>query len=159
MRRAAKVGLFAMGAIILWVGISIGRLAWQARRPADMPSGSIWIDAPPAPFGFYRGWWLGCWIDSDRVSNRCRLWGSGGLGIVYEGTYISCDQRLPVTADQLQLSPEAEVHWLPGGIPGAFVDLTNGKILVPSTAPTACQSIEDQKSRDHLRMLNPPSAP
>lgn len=89
--------------LFLLIGGCIGRLAWQARRPGNMPTNSIWIDAPAVPFGFYRGWWFGCWIDSDGRSDKCKLWGSGGLGTVYEGNYISCDTKLPVPENELRL--------------------------------------------------------
>ena len=104
MRRRTKGVLYLLGFIGFLIGLLVVRPAWQARRPLDMPRNSVWIDAPALPFSFYHGWWFGCWIDSDGRSNRCRLWGSGGLQTVYEGLYVSCDSKAPVQGNELQLS-------------------------------------------------------
>jgi hypothetical protein len=150
MKSRTKGLLYLLGFIGLLAGFLIGRPAWQARRPSDMPANSIWIDAPAVPFGFYRGWWLGCWIDSDRTSNRCKLWGSGDLKVVYEGLYISCDDKSPVRADELQPSTQREVDWVgysKGNIFAPAVYLQNGKVLVPSDAPSACEELQVKNTR------------
>ena len=150
MKRRTKGLFYLLGFIAFLICLLVVRPAWQARRPSDMPRNSIWIEAPAVPFGFYRGWWLGCWIDSDHISNRCRFWSSGGLGVVYEGRYISCDNKSPVRADELQLSPQAEVNWVgysQGDVFAPAVDLWNGKVLVPSAAPRACEELEKQKNQ------------
>jgi hypothetical protein len=144
MRRRTKGVLYILGFIGFLIGLLIVRPAWQARRPSDMPRNSIWIDAPAVPFSFYHGWWFGCWIDSDGGSNRCRLWGSGGLQTVYEGLYVSCDSKGPVQRDELQLSAPANSGGMWVGTsersifaPAAF--LTNGKVLVPVEDLSDCE--------------------
>ena len=147
MKRRTKGLLYILGLIGLLIGFLIGRSAWQARRPADMPANSVWIDAPAVPFGFYRGWWLGCWIDTDRTSNRCRLWASDGLQTVYEGIYISCNDKLPVPADELQPKSQKEIDWVgysKGNIFAPAVYLQNGKVLVPSETPRACEELQQK---------------
>src|SRR5450755_4493337 len=76
---------------------------YQGRRPADMPRSSVWIEAPAVPFGLYHGWWMGCWFDSATGTDRCRLWGSGGTGKVYEGEYTPCAGHSPLLDDALIL--------------------------------------------------------
>jgi|ERR1700674_3291122 hypothetical protein len=152
MKRRTKGVLYLLGFIAFLIGLLLVRPKWQARRPSDMPRNSVWIDAPAVPFGFYHGWWFGCWIDSDHKSNRCKLWGSGGLQTVYEGRYISCDEGSPVHADELQLtapkdSSEMWVGYSEGNVfaPAAF--LRDGKILVPIEAPRACEELREKKAR------------
>ena len=139
MRHRTKGVLYLLGFIAFLIGLLVVRPVWQARRPADMPRNSVWIDAPALPFSFYHGWWFGCWIDSDGRSNRCRLWGSGGLQTVYEGLYISCDSTAPVQEYELQLSVPADSlgMWVGNSersifAPAAF--LKNGQVLVPVEA-------------------------
>ena len=153
MKRRTKGVLYVFGFIGFLVGLLVGRPVWQARGPSDMPANSIWIDAPALPFSFYHGWWFGCWVDSDLKSNRCRLWGSGGLQTVYEGLYVSCDERSPVPADELQLNAPADstdmwVGYSEDNVfaPAAF--LRNGKILVPTEAPGACKELHEKRARD-----------
>jgi hypothetical protein len=95
----------------------------------------------------YHGWWFGCWMDSDGSSNRCRLWGSGGLNTVYEGLYVSCDSKLPVRKEELQLSAPADSveMWVgdsEGKIFAPAALLSNGKVLVPMQVPSACQKFQ-----------------
>src|SRR3984885_4698478 len=113
-----------------------------------MPADSVWIDAPALSFSWHHGWWLGCWIDSDGHSNRCRLWAYGlDKPIVYEGLYISCDTNSPVPANKLKVKvPPAKsadmwvgLNQSGGNAPAAF--LQNGKYLVPVTAPHGCEDI------------------
>lgn len=145
MRRRTKGVLYLLGFIGFLIGVLVVRPAWQARRPSDMPRNSVWIDAPALPFSFYHGWWFGCWIDADGRSNRCRLWGSGGL--VYEGLYVSCDSKAPVQGNELQLSAPADSMgmWVVGNsepsifAPAAF--LANGKVLVPVEALHDCEKV------------------
>jgi hypothetical protein len=120
MKRRTR-GLFnLLGFIAFLICLLIVRPAWQARRPSDMPHNSIWIEAPAVPLGFYRGWWLGCWIDSDHISNRCRFWSSGGLGVVYEGRSIFTGLRIPESAcwtgpyssSEMHLTPHRTLDWL-----------------------------------------------
>jgi hypothetical protein len=144
--------LYLLGWIGFLIGLLVGRPVWQARRPSDMPRNSVWIDAPTLPFSFYHGWWFGCWIDSDLKSNRCRLWGTGGVQTVYEGLYVSCDKGSPVAVEELQLNAPADsadmwVGHSEGNVfaPAAF--LRNGRILVPVEAPGACKELQEMKVR------------
>lgn len=146
MRRRTKGVLYLLGFIGFLIGLLVVRPAWQARRPSDMPRNSVWIDAPALPFSFYHGWWFGCWIDSDGRSNRCRLWGSGGLQTVYEGLYVSCDSKAPVQGNELQLSAPADSMgmWVGNSEPGIFAPaafLANGKVLVPVEALHDCEKV------------------
>ena len=152
MKRRTKGVFYLLGFTAFLIGLFVVRPMWQARRPSDMPPTSAWVDAPALPFGFYHGWWFGCWVDSDHKSNRCRLWGSGGLQTVYEGLYVSCDQRSPVPADELQISAPSDssnmwVGYSEGHVfaPAAF--LRNGKILVPIETPRACEELREKKAR------------
>jgi hypothetical protein len=144
MKRRTKGVFYLFGFLAFLIGLLVVRPMWQARRPSDMPRNSVWIDAPALPFSFYHGWWFGCWIDSDNKSNRCRLWGSGGLQTVFEGLYVSCDSNAPVQRDELQLSAPADSMgmWVGNSersifAPAAF--LANGKILVPFEAISDCE--------------------
>lgn len=144
MKRRTKGIFYLLVFLAFLVGILVVRPIWQARRPSDMPRNSIWIDAPALPFSFYHGWWFGCWIDPDQKSNRCRLWGSGGLHTVYEGIYVSCESKAPVQGDELQLSAPADSMgmWVGNSDAGIFAPaafLTNGKVLVPVGALRDCE--------------------
>jgi len=150
MKRRTKGVFYLLGFIAFLIGLLVVRPMWQARRPSDMPRSSIWIDAPALPFSFYHGWWFGCWIDSDHKSDRCRLWGSGGLQTVYEGLYVSCDSKAPVERDELQLIAPADSMgmWVGNSersifAPAAF--LANGKVLVPAEALNGCQKVRPNK--------------
>jgi hypothetical protein len=86
-------------------------------------------------------------MDSDGSSNRCRLWGSGGLNTVYEGHYVSWDSKLPVRKEELQLSAPADSveMWVgdsEGKIFAPAALLSNGKVLVPMQVPSACQKFQ-----------------
>lgn len=142
MKRRTKGVLYLLGFIGFLIGLLVARPAWQARRPSDMPRNSVWIESPALPFSFYRGWWFGCWIDSDGKSNRCRLWSAGSA--VYDGLYLSCDTKAPVLRDELQLSAPADSMGMWVGTsegstfaPAAF--LTNGKVLVPVEDISDCE--------------------
>ncbi len=144
MKQRTKGVFYLLGFIAFLIGLFVVRPMWQARRPSYMPRNSVWIDAPALPFSFYHGWWFGCWIDADHKSNRCRLWGSGGLQTVYEGLYVPCDSKVPVQRDELQLSAPADSMgmWVGNSehsifAPAAF--LANGKVLVPVEALSDCQ--------------------
>jgi hypothetical protein len=134
------LGMF-IGVPAMIIGISIGHSAIQARRPKDMPSNAVWIDAPAVPFGFYRGWWLGCWVDSDQQTNHCRLYGPGlHQPVVYEGRYVPCEGRSPVPMSELKLKAPSDTSnmWI---FPGVVVFLQNGGLLVPVENAGDCSSI------------------
>jgi hypothetical protein len=86
------------------------------------------------------------------MSNRCRLWGSGGLQTVDEGLYVSCDHGPPVPADELQLnapvdSSEMWVGYSEGHVFALAAFLRNEKIIVPIETPRACKELEEMKAR------------
>lgn len=126
---------------IVLMASCVGYSAFQARRPKDMPNG-IWIDAPAVPFGFYHGWWLGCWVDADQQSNRCRLYGpSFHPPTVYEGRYLACEGKSPVPVKEMIIRPPRESMdmWLhPNGV---AVVLQDGRLLVPAESYENCAKI------------------
>jgi hypothetical protein len=135
-------GILAIYIVLAWWG------AQPSKRPANMPSDSVWIDAPTLPFSWHHGWWFGCWIDADGVSNRCRLLAARSDNlVVYEGLYVSCDSNSPVPANELKIKAPVESMHMWVGInqsgdiaPAAF--LQNGKFLVPVKAPHGCEVIK-----------------
>jgi len=117
--------------------------AFQARRPKDIPN-AIWINAPAVPFGYYHGWWEGCWMESDLRSNHCRLYGPGlNPAIVYEGRFMPCDGNQPVPMADLKLKPphDSSDMWV---LPGFVVFLENGRILVPIDKANECTNIRER---------------
>ncbi len=125
---------------ILVISSCVGYLALQARRPKDMPN-AIWIDAPPVPFGFYRGWWESCWLEPDQQANHCRLYAPGlPKPVVYEGRFMPCDASQPVPVSQLKLrAPKSsEQMWI---FPGFVVLLQDDRILVPIDKVGDCAKI------------------
>lgn len=127
-----------VGVVILWSN-------WKARRPKDMPSTSVWLDAPYVPFGWNRGWWLGCWTDSDGKANRCRMWNSQLQSVTFEGRYVPCSGTAPVPKNELSLKTPSEAFssWVPDGhgsiAPAVF--LQNGRVFVPIDAPQTCDKL------------------
>jgi hypothetical protein len=138
---AALIALLAGIRILLWWG------AQPSVRPKDMPANSIWVDAPALPFSWHHGWWLGCWIDADGHSNRCRLWGAALKNpIVFEGQYISCETHSAAVLSELKLKVPSNsmqmwvgVSTAEGTAPAVF--LQNGKHLVPVQAPHGCEEL------------------
>jgi hypothetical protein len=135
--------LVATGWAIILVGIPLAMNAYRARRPADMPAANtVWINAPAVPFGFYHGWWLGCWVDPDQQSNHCRLYGpSLSPPVVYEGRYVPCEGASPVPLAQLKIKPpfDSMNMWLrPNGV---VVILQDGRLLVPAKRRGDCLKI------------------
>jgi len=143
MKIGRLLNLIAVGWVIVLVAIPLGVMAYRARRPVDMAAANtVWIDAPAVPFGFYHGWWLGCWVDQDQQSNRCRLYGpSLSPPVVYEGRYIPCEGKSPVPVDQLKIKPLSDSvnMWLrPEGV---AVVLQDGRLLVPAESHGDCAKI------------------
>jgi hypothetical protein len=146
IERLAKISALIVGAIVFYIGASLAHERWQARRPADMPVDSVWIDAPAVPFAYYHGWWFGCWIDRDGKSNRCRLWG-GGLKqpVVYEGLYVSCQTKKPVPLKELTLIPPKDSMYMwvgDNGISAPIAFLTKGNFLTPVEVPDGCEQYQ-----------------
>ncbi len=128
-----------VGIPLLIVAGSFCHSAFQARRPKDMPSSSIWIEAPAVPFGFYRGWWQGCWVEPDQKANHCRLYAPGlHPPVVYEGRFMPCGQNSPVPVNELKLRTPSdhESMWI---FSGFVVFLRDGRILVPVDNLRDCQ--------------------
>jgi hypothetical protein len=133
-----------VGLPLLTVTLSIAHLAFQARRPKDMPLTSIWIDAPAVPFGFYHGWWQGCWVEPDGTANHCRLYGPGlHPPIVYEGRFMPCSGNTPIQPAELKLRtpPDSVDMWI---FPGFVVLLQDGRMLVPVENMQDCPKIQDR---------------
>jgi len=71
--------------------------------------------ARATPFGFHEGWWLGCWLDCEQQTNRCRLYGPGlHPSVVYEERYGSCEGKalIPVDEVKLQAPSDASNMWI-----------------------------------------------
>jgi hypothetical protein len=141
MRSAFKATLAVacvVGLLVLWFN-------WNARRPRNMPSTSIWLDAPYVPFGWNRGWWLGCWTDSDGKANRCRMWNSQLRSVTYEGRYLPCSGAAPVPESQLLLKTPSGAFstWVfdAHGTMAPAVFLKDGRVLVPIDAPQSCDKL------------------
>jgi hypothetical protein len=129
-----------VGVPILLMASCLGCSAFQARQPKDMPN-AIWIDAPAVPFGFYHGWWEGCWVESDQQTNRCRLYARNlHPPVVFEGRYMPCDGKSPIQMTALKLRPPAssESMWI---FPGFVAFLDDGRILVPLENVSDCPKI------------------
>jgi hypothetical protein len=145
-------------ALVLIVGI-IWILSWwggqPSLRPSDMPRDSVWIHAPNLPFEWHRGWWFGCWIDSDGHSDRCRLWSAELTDpIEYEGRYFSCENNSPVPLSELKLKApqDSSQMWVRGDsgqstAPAAF--LQNGNVLVPLEGLQSCEQLKKLVERKH----------
>jgi hypothetical protein len=110
-----------------------------------MPSTSVWLDAPYVPFGWNRGWWLGCSTDSDGKTTQCRMWNSQLQSVTFEGQYVPCGDTAPVLDRELTLKTPlgAFSAWVPDGhgsiAPAVF--LKNGKVLVPIDSPQSCEKL------------------
>lgn len=160
MKRGQKIApiwivLFMFVAVpILVISSSVGYSAFQARRPKDMPN-AIWIDAPAVPFGFYHGWWEGCWLESDLRTNHCRLYGPGlHPPVVYEGRFVPCDGGQPVPMAELKLRApqESSDMWIdPSPKFDAFLE--DGRILVPIENVSDCSSIRGRLERKRTTQL------
>jgi hypothetical protein len=126
------------------------------KRPTSLPSNAIWIAAPPLPFTFAHGWWLGCELQ-DAEFDKCILIGhndreSGGDGqnrIVSSEPYLSCKTLGPLKTDDIVLKQpkdatsmwinkvDSNKQWV-GMAPAAF--LQNGDVLVPATDTSQCST-------------------
>ena len=139
--KALVVVACAVGLLILWSN-------WKARRPRNMPSTSVWLDAPYVPFGWNRGWWLGCWTDSDRKTTRCRMWNPQLQSITFEGRFVPCGDTAPIPERELMIKTPSRAFstWVPDGhgniAPAVF--LKKGKVLVPVDAPQSCGTLPSE---------------
>lgn len=136
---------------VLAMASCLGYKAFEARRPKDMPLSSIWIDAPAVPFGFYHGWWEGCWLESDQQANHCRLYLSAGNRVVYEGRFMPCDAKSAIPTSEIKLKPPSQSTdmWISPN-PRFVALLEDGRILVPlkdvSECPKIRQTLERKKT-------------
>jgi hypothetical protein len=141
--------LKVVGAIVAFMAVLIGTSIfasnWNARRPKDMPNSSVWLDAPHVPFGFNRGWWVGCWTDVDGRSNRCRMWDPNSHSVTFEGRYVPCSVAAPVPASELPLkaSPTGFSGWVfdAQGNMAPAIFLKDGRVLVPIDAKHSCEKL------------------
>jgi hypothetical protein len=137
MRRLIRVGLsvfvFALIAIFL-------RLWWASlppSRPSNMPLGSVYIDAPAAPFEFSpRGWWLGCWRDTGKAAIHCAATDWRGH-VEFEDDYRPLSGGIVPSTNLILAPTDTGDLWmwsetLNAGVPIAH--LTNGQVLVPAKA-------------------------
>ena len=130
----------------LLIASCVGYSAFQARRPKDMPN-AIWVDAPAVSFGFCRGWWEGCWVESDQQTNRCRLYARGlHPPVVFDGRYMPCEGNSPIPMSELRLRPpsNSESMWI---FPGFVAFLEDGRILVPLENVRDCPKIIERLGR------------
>jgi hypothetical protein len=142
MKRLLVLGASVAVPAIVILGLLWAALAYLTRRPADMRAeNTVWVKAP-LTFGSGQGWWLGCWIDSDQQSNRCRLYDRQvNPPIVYEGRYLVCEGQSPVPLNQLKIKPPDDPRdmWLrPDGV---AVVLQDGRLLVPTVDREDCAKI------------------
>jgi hypothetical protein len=124
------------------VGLPFVVEAYRTRRPPDMRAeNSVWVKTPPT-FGLYQGWWLGCWIDTDQQSNRCRIYDPVvHPSIVYEARYVACEGESPIPLSQLKIKSPHDPRnmWLhPNGV---AVVLQDGRLLVPAESYESCTKI------------------
>ena len=145
MSPPVKVLIAIVAFIAVLVGISIFASSWNARKPKDMPHSSVWLDAPHVPFGFNRGWWLGCWTDVDGRTNRCRMWDPNSRSVTFEGRYVPCSGTAPVPDNELLLksSPTGFSGWVfdAQGKMAPAVFLKDGRVLVPIDAKHSCEKL------------------
>jgi len=154
-RKIAPIWIFLLMFVavpILVISSCVGYSAVQARRPKDMPN-AIWIDAPAVPFGFYHGWWEGCWLDSDQQTNYCRLYGPElNPPVVYEGRFMPCDGSQPIPMSELKLRPPQQNSemWI---FPGFVAFLESGRLLVPTDKVSDCSKIRGRLERRKATQL------
>lgn len=135
---------------IVLMASCLGYSAFEARRPREMPN-AIWIDALPVPFGFYRGWWEGCWVESDQQANHCRLYARDlHPPVVFEGRYMPCGGTSPIQITELKLRPPArdESMWI---FPGFVAFLKDGRILVPLENVPDCTKIIERLEHERVQ--------
>jgi hypothetical protein len=102
------------------------------------------------PFSWHHGWWLGCWIDGDGHSDRCKLWGAGLKNpVVFDGQYVSCETHFAVAADELKLKAPSDSMQMWVGVPSEerlapAIFLQNGEHLVPIEATHGCEELMEK---------------
>ncbi len=137
-----RIAQILLGILLTTLGLVFGRLWWATltpRRPANMPIGSVWVWAPPAPLDFSpRGYWLGCWLDGSQNVNRCRVTDRNGH-VHFEDEYRSLIREMPIPSAELLIRTYKDTSELWAWSKTmhndvAVVRLANGEILVPFKA-------------------------
>jgi hypothetical protein len=152
MKTGRLLILIALGFVTILILLPLSLTAFRARRPAEMPAANTaWIDAPAVPFGYYHGWWLGCWVEPDRQANRCRLYGPAlHPPTVYEGRYLAREGKSPVPVSELKIRPfrDSADMWLRPNF-GVAVVLQDGRLLLPAENYEECAKIRTHLEDQH----------
>jgi hypothetical protein len=137
----AIAGLF----IVLIVAVSL-RFWWATltpKIPKYWPQGSVWVVAPPVPLEWSPdGKFVGCWLDGQRNVDRCQFASYKGK-IYYMGDYTSCDDRLPLSGQDLRIRA---ADYTKGTFDESTVDavrLQDGTILIPMSVCEARRGTAD----------------
>jgi hypothetical protein len=155
----AKKRIILLG-LVVCVGVALYLIAsrefeigmFAPKRPGSLPANAIWIDAPPLPFTYAHGWWLGCVIQGatdvcDLVGHNDRASGGNGQNrLVSSENYLSCRTLAALKTTDIELKPphDSTTMWVKfdserdslGMAPVAF--LKNGDVLVPTNAIAQC---------------------
>jgi hypothetical protein len=139
MSRIKRGIIVVLGLLIALAGFAFARLWWASlppSRPKNMPTGSIWIEAPAVPLEFSpRGWWMGCWVDARQNTNRCAL--SDWRGHVeFEDEYKPLTGQAPIPAAELDiwLMDSGRLWTWSEKMQKEIPVLASGRILVPAEA-------------------------
>lgn len=119
--RSLKFGVAFIGALAL---IFIARIWWASippKLPQNLPTNSIWLEAPTRLNFSPSGFWVGCWLDGERHANRCSFADFKGK-VLYESDYLSCDGRPPIPDNKLRLKSDHQSSFL--------IRLEDGTVLV-----------------------------
>jgi hypothetical protein len=113
--------------LVIWWGHSI------PKRPASLPTNSVWVPGPPVVLDLSRrGDWLGCWVEGN--SNRCVVTQSNGA-VEYEGMFSPLEGHGPVPEERLRFTAKKSGDlwvWLnqtSKNVP--VIRLKDGTILLP----------------------------
>ena len=143
MRTLKTTGAIILAVLILSVICVIARFWWATltpRVPEHWPSGSVWVEGPPAPLDWSpRGQFVGCWLDSQRNVDRCQFANYQGK-ITHVGDYTTCNDRPPLSNSQLGIRA---ADYTKGTFDESTMDavkLQSGMILIPVSACEARKS-------------------
>lgn len=136
MRMLKIVGLI-LAVLALCITALIARFWWATltpRVPEHWPSGSVWVEAPPAPFDWSpRGEFVGCWLDSQRNVDRCQFANYRGK-ISHVGDYTACNDQPPLSDSQLRIRVADYTKGTFDESTANVVKLQLGTILIPTSA-------------------------
>jgi hypothetical protein len=123
--------------LVIMVFAAFLRFWWATLTPSipkNWPQGSMWIEAPPAPFDWSpRGDFVGCWLDSQRNVDRCQFADYKGK-VSHVGEYTTCDERSPISNQELNIRAADYSKGTFDESTVYGVRLQNGKILIPVSA-------------------------